>query len=172
MDVWSERPVGADGVQVLDHEPGQFCYSLWRNIPIIVWLAPATDDTATRAVRAGQRAARQHPEGRSSVSFVAAGIASPSDSARRILSQGFDRKRTEIRTMVIVLEGDGFWASRVRASITNMKLSVAEGSSTRICTSIDEVAGWLPEVHQQATGVRVMPAELASTLQAVRSRCQ
>ena len=68
----------------------------------------------------------------------------------------------------VVLEGEGFWASGLRAMISNTHRSASGSVQVGVGTSIDEILGWFPEAHAKCTGIMVKTAELRTVLHELR----
>jgi hypothetical protein len=154
---------------LLDLDPGRFRYSAWRNLTIGVWAGQATQDAAERILRVSKLMASQHETGHSSVVFVLDGAPAPTPEANEIFAKVYDDKISDLSCMAIIIEGGGFWASRIRSTITSLHMSKPGSMLIRVADNVDQVIEWLPAEHSQRTGVKVMPSELKTVLTATRS---
>jgi hypothetical protein len=153
---------------LLDIEPGRFRYSAWRNISIGVWADQATLEAAQRVLRVSQLMANLHPKGHSSIVFVLDGAPSPTPEANEVFAKVYDDKVSDLSCMAIVIEGGGFWASRIRSTITSLRMSTPGSMMVRVADKVEQVIDWLPTEHSFRTGVNVTPAELKAVLTATR----
>ncbi|MEY4580722.1 MAG: hypothetical protein RL701_5425 [Pseudomonadota bacterium] len=162
----SGRPQRAS---LLDVDPGRFRYSAWRNVTIGVWTNQATAEAAQRILRISKFMAREHPSGHSSVVFVLDGAPAPTPEANVALGKLYDTKFSDLACMAIVVEGGGFWASRIRSTITGLLISSPEAVvQMRVSDSIQGVVDWLPFAHSKRTGIAITAAELKAALTATR----
>jgi hypothetical protein len=154
---------------LLDLDPGRFRYSAWRNLTIGVWAGQATQEAAERILRLSKLMAGQHDTGHSSVVFVLDGAPAPTPEANEVFAKLYDDKVSDLSCMAIIIEGGGFWASRIRSTITSLHMSKSGSMQIRVAENLDQVIEWLPAEHSQRTGVKVTPAELRTVLKAARA---
>ncbi len=149
-------------------EPGQFCYGVWRNVSIVVFYGQATIDVAHKLLRCSQQMVLRYPRGHSTVTFVLNKVPPPSDDAYEAFSAIFNADISRIGCMAILLEGEGFWASTIRSTVTNLRLETRSSIALRLFTSIDDVVDWLPVEHYARTGHQVEIRDLKNALESVR----
>jgi hypothetical protein len=154
---------------LLDLDPGRFRYSAWRNLTIGVWAGQATQEAAERILRVSRFMAGQHPTGHSSVVFVLDGAPAPTPEANEVFAKVYDDKVSDLSCMAIVIEGGGFWASRIRSTITNLRMSTPGSMMIRVADKLEQVIEWLPAEHTERTGIKVTPSELKTVLTATRA---
>jgi hypothetical protein len=154
---------------LLDIDPGRFRYSGWRNVTIGVWAGQATQEAAERILRLSKLMASQHDGGHSSVVFVLDGAPAPTQEANEVFAKIYDDKISDLTCMAIIIEGGGFWASRIRSTITSLRMSTPGAMMIRVADNVDQVVDWLPAEHSQRTGVKITPSELKTVLTATRS---
>jgi hypothetical protein len=159
---------GPRQASLLDLDPGRFRYSAWRNITIGIWANQATAEAAQRILCVSKFMAKAHPEGHSSIVFVLDGTPAPSPEANEVFAKLYDHKVSDLACMAIVVEGRGFWASRIRSTITGLRMSSPGAMQMRVSDSIQDVLDWLPADHSKRTGVSVTAAELKAILVATR----
>jgi hypothetical protein len=159
---------GLQRASLLDIDPGRFRYSAWRNITIGVWANQATGEAAQRIVRVSKFMTREHPEGHSSIVFVLDGAPAPTPEANEIFGTLYDPRVSGLACMSIVVEGGGFWASRIRSTITSLRMYSPAAMQMRVSDSVQDVLDWLPAEHTKRTGVAVTPAELKLILTGIR----
>jgi len=159
---------GSHQTSLLDIDPGRFRYSAWRNISIGIWASQATAEAAERVLRISKHLAKLHPGGHSNIVFVLDGAPAPTPEANEVFAKIHDSKVSDLACMAIVVEGGGFWASRIRSSITGVRLASPGAIQLRINDTIQDVLEWFPAEHFRRTGVAVTASELKAVLLATR----
>jgi hypothetical protein len=154
---------------VAEVEPGHFCCSVWQNVSILIWADRATKEALVRIQRVTKHMIERYPKGHSNVAFVLAGVKPPTPEARAIFTHLYNEGVSDLKCLGVVLEGDGFWASTLRSSITNIQLEATRATRLGQYTSIEEVASWMAPLHSERTGVAVTPLQLRVALRAARS---
>jgi hypothetical protein len=152
---------------LLRTEPGIYQYRAWQNINVGVWVGQATYEATKGLIEVGMEMRRRYPAGHSSIVFILDKLAAPTPEARELFAQ-FMRPGSSLMCNAIVLEGEGFWASGLRAMISNTHRGAAGSVHVGVGTSIDEILTWFPEAHAKCTGVMVKTAELRTALHAIR----
>jgi hypothetical protein len=153
---------------LLDVDPGRFRYSAWNNVSVGVWSDQATLEAAQRVIRVSKWMTQEYPQGHSNIIFVLAGAPAPTPDANEVFSRVYDEKFSHLSCLGIVLEGSGFWASRIRSSITSMRISVPGKVRVRVSDDVDELLEWFLPEHNQGTGVKLSLGELRRALLALR----
>ena len=166
-DLSSLRAV--EPASLLDVDPGRFRYSAWRNLTIGVWADQATQQAAERVLQVSRLMVSQHPTGHSSIVFVLDGAPAPTPEANEVFAKIYDDKISDLSCMAIVIEGGGFWASRIRSTITSLRMSTPGPMMIRVADKLEQVLEWFPGEHSLRTGVRVTPSELKTVLTATRA---
>jgi len=139
---------------------------VWKNVVIVVWFDAATVESILVFERSCQERAQKHPQGMSSVHIMVPGGKSlPTAEARAELSRVMREYAQYSAATAVVIPGTGFWASALRGMITAVSMLARTSANPRICGDFAAVAAWLPEVHEQRTGVRISANELVSALQ-------
>jgi hypothetical protein len=155
-------------LKLLDFEEGRFRYSRCQNLTIGLWAGQATLDAVQRVASVSQRMREEHPEGHSSVVFVLDGAPAPTPEAQAAFAHVLDDRQTDLSCTAIVVEGQGFWASRIRSVITNARLAAAGTVKLCVHDHIDELLEWFPAEHKRRTGVEFNKLELKRVLEAAR----
>jgi len=164
LDAALARPV------VADVEPGHFCCTIWQNVSILIWADRATKEALGRIQRRVTRPMiEQYPNGHSNVAFVLAGVQPPTPEAREIFTHLYKEGVGDLKCVGVVLEGDGFWASMLRSSITNMQIESGRKTALGQYTSVDEIAAWMAPLHSERTGVEITALQLRVALRAARN---
>lgn len=164
----STKRAGSIGaVETLEVVPGRCQFSVYRNIAIGVWVAPADKPAAQAALRVAATMAQRFPGRHSSAAFLVDGLAGPLPEALPLL-QKLWVKRSDLVCTAVIIEGAGFWASGLRAMVNNTRREGGGETPVKIGSAIDQVVDWLSVQHQQGTGVAIAPAELAEALAAAR----
>jgi hypothetical protein len=133
------------------------------------WADRATGEALARIQRVTKQMIDRYPNGHSNVAFVLDGVRPPTPEARAIFTHLYDQRVSKLKCLGVVLEGEGFWASSLRSSITNMQLEASNSKALGQYTSIDEVATWMAPLHCERTGVAVTSAQLGSALRDARA---
>jgi hypothetical protein len=169
MTVHSSWPIaGAPRAALFDHEPGQFYVGHFRNLSLVVW-AGGADGAAVQRVRGvSQLLASKYPDGHSNISFVMNGVPPPSEEARIAFNYIFDGRVSDLRCMAVILEGEGFWASALRSTVTALRNAATTTFAVRLFSAIEPAADWLPAEHLTGTGVTVSTAELRLVMMSMR----
>ena len=154
---------------LLDLDPGRFRYSAWRNLTIGVWAGQATREAAERVLRVSKHMASQHDKGHSSIVFVLDGAPAPLPEANAVFAKMYDNQVSDLSCLAIVIEGGGFWASRIRSTITSLRISTPGSLMIRVADKLEQVVEWLPAEHTQRTGMKVTPSELRAVLTSTRA---
>jgi hypothetical protein len=154
---------------LFDVEVGRFRYSIWRNVSIGVWAGQANLEAVQRVALISHHMLKQHPEGHSSVVFVLPGAPAPTPEAQVAFSRVFDPRNTDLACTAIVVEGEGFWASGIRSSITRMRLGAPGTVKLRVHDTLAEVLEWFPIQHAKCTGVTLDRAQLKRVLLLARA---
>jgi hypothetical protein len=152
----------------LDYEPRKFFFGYWRSVSIAVWADQADGKAAQRARRLSEHMAQSCPQGHSNVGFVLGGVPPPTEEARAAFSHLFDGRATDLHCMGMVLEGEGFWASGLRSTITHFNMLSPNRLALRLYSTIDEVARWLPGEHYLRTGDALDVDQLREVLTTTR----
>lgn len=152
------------GLALMDSEPGHFALYAWQNIMIVCWSKHGTGPTMQKVSRARDEMDRLHPEGVSVIYLIAHGSGLPDADARREAQNLMDRYSARRACMAVVLYGQGFWVSGMRAVITGVRLLTQRKFAMEIFGSEEELIAWLPARHERDTGVPVDPARLLGVL--------
>jgi hypothetical protein len=155
-------------LSLLDFEHGRFRYNRCQNLTIGLWAGQATLEAVQRVAAVSKRMRAEHPEGHSSVVFVLDGAPAPTPEAQAAFASVLDDRQTDLSCTAIVVEGQGFWASRIRSAITNARLAAAGSLKLCVHDHIDELLEWFPAEHKRRTGVEFHRAELKRVLEAAR----
>lgn len=156
---------------VLHVEPGIYQYHAWQNVNVGVWVGQATYEATLKLIDVGKEMRRRYPAGHSSIVFILDKLAAPTPEARELLARFFS-DGTSLMCNAVVLEGEGFWASGLRAMISNTHRGAAGSVQLRVGTSIDEILSWFPEAHAKCTGIALKSAELRPVLHEIRREAE
>ena len=163
-------PEGPPAPVLAESEPGRFRLSTWYNVTFLLWSDIATARAVERVQRVTKRMIERYPNGHSNISFVLNGVGPPADEARVLLARSFDSRVSTLKCLATITEGDGFWASTLRSSVTNMGISSGSQLQLRLHRSIEEAAQWLPAPHLEHTGVMLTQSELTAALHTFRAQ--
>ena len=169
MSVHSSWPSqGAPRPTLFDSEPGQFYAGHFRNLSIVVWVSGADGPAAKRMRGIAQHLISKYPDGHSNVTIVLNGVAPPTEEARVAFGHIFDGRVSDLRCMAVVLEGEGFWASALRSTVTNLRQGNTSSFALKLFSSLEQVAEWLPAEHLVGTGVAISANDVRAVLSAMR----
>ena len=121
---------------------------------------PAVD----RMVRATTSMNGQHPTGRSTIHLVADGAALPTAEVRAHLVSAMKKNADVLACVAVVVGGTGFWTSALRSFVTGLRWLAPRSFDFRMCSSNEEVAKWLPDVHARRTGIELDARRLVKVL--------
>lgn len=153
-----------------DAEAGVCAFYSWRNIVIACWSKQATGPTMLRFARIRENLDREHPEGVSVVYLIANGAGLPTEEARVVAGELMERYRHKRAALAVVVFGEGFWASAMRAANTGVQAQLRSSVRLRTSNDVKEVVSWLPEQHEDLTGVRIAPEELRCILESLAAK--
>jgi hypothetical protein len=142
-------------LRVLDHQPGEFVFSVWGNVLFFFWVAPATPKSIGRLAECTEPLYEQNPGGVSNVHVVDSSTGLPSPEVRELLIGLMRRRASRRACLAVVPIGAGFWASTLRSFATGIRLLAPRSFEMGIHTSLEEVADWLPGPHFERTGTRL-----------------
>ena len=161
----SLAPRSGSNLVLLDSEPGEFALYSWKNLMIACWSTRATGPAMERVSLAREAMGHDHPEGVSVIYLIAENAGLPTPEARAGVEQLMTRYRDQRACLALVVQGEGFWASAMRGAITGVRLLVPGQFPMRICGDVAEVVEWLPELHEERTGIKVEPEALRRVLE-------
>jgi hypothetical protein len=152
---------------VVDHlarEPGVASFSRYRNLLIVVWVDVATPAAVERFAAVGQQLSRESPRF-SILHWLTPNKPIPDPAVRQGLVEVARELRQHIACTSMVLNGVGFWASAIRATINGMRLMSPNRVDLRVDHTVEQAASWLPAVHTEKTGTPITPEGLSRSVQ-------
>jgi hypothetical protein len=149
---------------VLDTEPGAFIFGSWKNVFIGVWESQATMPAVDRMIRATNVLNDLHPEGRSTIHIVTDGAGLPTSEVRAHFVNVLKKNADTLACVAVVVGGTGFWTSALRSFVTGLRWLAPRSFDFRMCTTIEEVAKWLPPRHAKRTGVQLDSRRLVQVI--------
>jgi hypothetical protein len=137
-------------------------------VNITVWHASG-DERAVRSIEdtLPARVAR-FPEGVSGVHIITESAGLPTSGARDALVESARKWGKLTAGVAVVIERAGFWGSALRSAVTGIQMVSKAEFPIRVVGSLREAAQWLPDVHEQRTGVALPRTRFAEALQAAR----
>ena len=160
----SDRNPRPTGFHVLDSEPNTFVFGCWKNVLIAIWKSQATAPNVERFKRAIELMTERTPGYRSNVHVIVEGAALPTAEARAALVALMNRGRDALASVVIVVDGTGFWSSALRSAMTGLRTLAPNSFGFHVAATVDDVVDWLPADHELRTGVKLDPARLGDVL--------
>lgn len=158
-----------DAMKVLDLEPEQFSFGIYRNLLVAVWSAQGTAPAVARLDAVAKQVSRACPYGFSAVHLIPDGVSLPDAEARTAFRQMLQVYAAELACVAVVVGGDGFWASAFRAMVTSIWQGTHHQFDMRICGNAAEVVEWLPPRNEKRTGVTLDLTTLRGMLSVARS---
>lgn len=155
------------GALLLFEEPGAWTVGALDNVMIVVWRSTLNPGFLSQLQTAVAWMQNKYPRGRSAVHVLHDGLQLPTPEAQRGLIDLL--KHSQPACCAAVLLGSGFWASALRSATTQIAVHAHRGLEFRQHRELQEVATWLPEKHQELTGVRIRPERLTTVLEAFTS---
>ena len=149
---------------VLDTEPGAFIFGSWKNVFVGVWESQATIPAVERMVRATNALNDLYPSGRSTIHIVAHGAGLPTADVRTYFVDALKKNAEQLACVAVVVGGTGFWTSALRSFVTGLRWLAPRSFDFRMCTTIEEVAKWLPAEHGKRTGIDLDARRLLQVL--------
>lgn len=135
----------------------------WKNVIVFVWRGNATADLLLKVAPVIE--ARWRAVGlMSCVNLVQKIFSLPNEEQRQAFKKISEKVTGKYATVVIVLEGTGFFFSAARGLVTGLLVVTRQQYTVNIASNIAEVVRWLPDKHMAATGVPLDPAELEAVL--------
>lgn len=156
-------------MKVLDLEPERFSFGIYRNLLVAVWTAQVNGHAVERLAAVIRKVARDNPLGFSAIHLAVEGMPMPDGDARTGMRQLLAEHASTLACLGVVVGGDGFWGSALRAIVTSIWQGTARGFEFRICGSASEVVDWLPPRHQQRTGTMLDTVTLHGLLTVART---
>lgn len=152
------QPLAAPQLEHLGGEPGVLQMFLYGNLLIFVWLDQATEGSVARLREAGRYVAKTGMPIVGMVSWLTPDRPMPDPDTRRRVVEANREAFPNLAYSALILNGNGFWASAVRATLNGMRLLSPRRVDMRFDACIEDTAVWLPDVHRTRTGRRI-PAE-------------
>jgi len=138
-----------------DSEPGSYSFYSWQNIVIACWSTHGTGPAMQRFARVRDALDRRHPTGVSVVWLIADRAGLPTPEARASAQQLIERYRERRAALAVVIFGEGFWLSAMRAANTGVQSQLRDKVPMQTFNRLEDVVAWLPALHESHTGVRV-----------------
>ena len=132
-----------------------------ENVAILVWFAQPAVAAIERLDRSIKR---QSSAPLSMVHIVKAPLKLPDDASRAAMLQV--TKTHDVALIAMVVTESGFMLSMMRSVITGLRVVTAGRFDYRIEKSVEDVAAWLPQLHEQKTGVAIDAQRLLHVLRA------
>jgi hypothetical protein len=155
-----------DPARIMEIDPGTCCSGAWANVTLTRWVGRGTLSAVECVARVGAEVRAQYPMGTSAVHLISEGAGMPTPEAREALVKLMNDKADRRACLGVVVGGTGFWASAIRSLVTGMRSISSREYQLKLAGSIDEIVGWLPQLHFKRTGIALDSADFARALQA------
>ena len=161
-------PTAEPAFKIILEHPGQMLMAAYKNVHVILWYASADGAAIDALDEATVPRVREYPSGISSIHVVLPSTGLPNSAARDGLVRSGKRWAANLACVGVVIERKGFWASAMRGAVTGIQLLAPRTFASQVFDSLEQVAEWLPPLHEKRTGVQLEAAELLSVLRRVR----
>lgn len=140
----------------------------WHSVLVGVWAIPSTLEIVAEQNKIMEQLSAQ---GRklSTIHLVIKRAPLPGPDVRSSYQALTRRFSESLACSAILLEGDGFWASAVRAFLTGVEM-VARRVSSKTFGEIRPLVEWVASVHGAETGERINPEALRAVLEGILAR--
>jgi hypothetical protein len=169
MDGWQNK-----GMELapLAARPGEVACFRYQNVAINIWLSTPTESGVALLHELTHASRKACPEGISSIHCMEPGTGLPTAGARAALGELSTQFAQHIAGVgVLLLSGDGFWASAVRSALSGIVQTLPNARfPLRFFGSSVEVAEWLVEIHERKTHTRLDAALLSRQVDEARRR--
>jgi hypothetical protein len=142
--------------------PGAF-FGSWKNVFVSIWQLQGTIlaiDRMLAAIAAMPRLA----EKRSDIYVIAEGARLPEARVRDHFVDVIKSSSQALAGVSVVVGGTGFWSSAIRSFVTGLHWLAPRSFDFRLHGSVEEVADWLPPVHERLSGIHLDPSRLRRVL--------
>jgi hypothetical protein len=138
-------------------------FGSWKNVFVSIWQSQGTVlaiDRMFAAIAAMPRIA----EKRSDIYIIAEGARLPEARVRDHFIDVVKSSSPFLASVAVVVGGTGFWTSALRSFVTGLHWLAPRSFDFHLHGSVEEVADWLPPVHERLSGVRLDPSRLQRIL--------
>jgi hypothetical protein len=151
------------------YETEGFLVAKWENVTIVIWGKQGSLELCEKLDEVSAPLRLEHPEGGSAIHIVA-DAPLPDADVREKLADISRRYGDQLACVGAVLEGSGFWASTLQSFIITILSFGHRSFKVNTCSTVAEMARWLPPLHAKRTGVTFTPQELERVLTSLRLR--
>jgi hypothetical protein len=116
---------------------------LWRNIFIVVDDGKVQLDDIDAIAQRVRQLGEQYPAGVGGVTVIPANGNTPSEAHRLAIKRAYYLVSQHLKAMCWMVDGQGFRAATVRASLAGLRLLLQPRFPTKIAASLDEALPWL-----------------------------
>ncbi len=134
------------------------------NVAIMAWRRPPTADVVEELHRAAEPQRRKYPNGMSFVHMGRVQLAMMDAATRHVFVRVLQELDGYVAATAIVSPASGFWASTLRSIATGIVVLARSQVDIRFHDRPVELLEWLPERHEERTGVKLDPQRLLSVL--------
>lgn len=152
------QPLSTPNLEHLAGEVGIVEIYRYGHLVLFVWLDQATPGAVQRLKAAGRRVSAMGLRTVGLVHSLTPDRPMPDPDTRRQLVQATTETFPPVAYSAYVLNGSGFWASAIRATLNGMRLLIRRKVDMRLDAHPEDTAAWLPAVHRSRTGQHI-PAE-------------
>ena len=146
------------------HEEPQLAVAEIAGVMLVVWRKRATVDSVPK-LDEGCRSLVARNGQFSTIHVVRGNVSLPDQETRAALQAFSERWADNVIASCVVLLGNGFWASAMRALVMTLRWGRAMQASgqahkVHLVTDVSEAAEWLARRHSQQSAFRIEPHEL------------
>lgn len=135
-----------------------------ENVMIMAWHDTITAAALLEAHAAAEPQRKRYPTGMSYVHIGRVQLALLDSEARQAFIKVVTDLSGYIAVVAVVTQASGFWASTLRSIVTAIAVASPKLIELQIHERAEELLPWLPERHEQLTGVCLDRANLRNIL--------
>ncbi|HMJ51191.1 MAG TPA: hypothetical protein VK540_03925 [Polyangiaceae bacterium] len=116
---------------------------LWADIFVLVDHGHAAADDYPILERMVLEQGEKHPGGLGGLVIIPSGASPPPEEVRRAIREVITNVSTRLRCLCWLVEGAGFRAAAVRATLIGLRVFGRQSYATHVASDITEAVGWI-----------------------------
>lgn len=135
----------------------------WRRVCIGVWAIPGTLELVQAQEEVMRLVCEDGPRF-AAVHLVIKRAPLPAAGVREAYQELARRYAPHLTSVALLIEGDGFWASAVRAFLTGVVM-LDRRLRTKAFSDVAELSAWIAEAHNEEASDAIAPHELSAAIE-------